>query len=258
MLFLKKNKPKPVSTPPENWIPTDTKAALEDAGYVPEDTLVVKHNRRAKRLSLRVDVKRQRVVLTFPASATWRQAHDFVGMQQDWILTQLMDVTQNVIPLTEGVTLPVLGVQHEIASTGKLRGTAYREAGKLYVSGTPEHVERRVQDYLKKEARFEISWRAREKAEQIDKTISRIRIGDTTSRWGSCSSGGVLSFSWRLILAPETMLDYVVAHEVAHLEYMDHSKAFWALCDELTESDVPTCRRWFKQNGAELFTYGER
>lgn len=242
MLFLKKTKP-PVPETPENWIPESLQVLLTDAGFVPDDVLFVKHNPRAKRISLRADVKRQRVVLTLPVSQTWRQAYEFLIAQEQWILQQLSEMGHTRIALTVGTIVPILGVPHEIVTTGKLRGLAEREDGKLYISSAEEHVPRRVEDYLKKEARYEISWRAREKAETLGKTISRIRIGDTTSRWGSCSSTGVLSFSWRLVLAPEDMLDYVVAHEVAHLQHMNHSKAFWRVCDNLTHADVSACRR---------------
>lgn len=251
MLFLRQNK-KDIS---DTWLPDSLVLSLEVAGFEPYDAVQIKHNTRAKRLSLRMNVKKRCVILTFPASATWRQAQEFVDTQQDWILTQLKDTHEQTIAFKEGIEFPILGVPHKIITTGKLRGACYREDGKIYVSGTPEHLQRRIVDYLKKEARLEISWRAREKAQQINKDISHIRIGDTTSRWGSCTSKGVLSFSWRLILAPEDRLDYVVAHEVAHLQHMNHSKDFWQVCESLTSANIRESRNWFKTDGVTLFSY---
>lgn len=257
MLFLKKRVPQPLpeSKPVLDWLPHTLAAALAGAGFDAEQAFAVKHSRRARRLSLRADVKARRVVLTFPAAATYRQAQEFVRAQQNWILSQISQINAVAVLLQDGERFPFLGKPHLITATGKLRGAAERRDGILYMAGASEHIPRRVRDYLTAQAREEISWRAREKAEMIGRKISRIRIGDPHSRWGSCSSQGVLSFSWRLVMAPEEMLDYVVAHEVAHLKHMDHSRAFWALCQSLTQTDVSKSRKWFKVEGAKLFSY---
>ncbi|QKK04929.1 MAG: M48 family metallopeptidase [Pseudomonadota bacterium] len=257
MLFLKKRAPKPPpdSKPVLDWLPQNLAASLAEAGFDAEQALAVKHSTRARRLSLRTNVKARQIVLTFPAAATWRQAQEFVADQQRWILSQIRQISAAAVILQDGETFPFLGEPHLISATGKLRGAAERRDGILYMAGAPEHIPRRVRDYLTAQAREEISWRAREKAESIGRKISRIRIGDPHSRWGSCSSQGVLSFSWRLVMAPEEMLDYVVAHEVAHLRHMDHSRAFWTLCQSLTETNVSKSRKWFKVEGAKLFSY---
>ena len=114
---------------------------------------------------------------------------------------------------------------------------------------------RRVRDFLMAEARRELGERARAKAERIGARVAAVTIRDTRSRWGSCSATGRLSFSWRLILTPEPVLDYVVGHEVAHLREMNHSPRFWALCAELT-AEVAGPRVWLKANGARLLRYG--
>ncbi len=251
MIFFEKKK----QIISKDWIPSLLQFSLEESGFNPDKAIRLKHNSRAKRLSLRMNVKQQCVVLTFPVSATLKQAQDFIMAQQGWILKQLSEANNQIIEFKTGLKFPIMGIEHEIVSTGKLRGLCYREDGKLYVSGNNEHISRRVTDYLKKEARFEISNRARDKAKALNKKISKIRIADTTSRWGSCSSNGTLSFSWRLILAPEDKLDYVVAHEVAHLEHMNHGKDFWQLCSDLTNANVTECRQWFRKSGRILFCY---
>ena len=121
--------------------------------------------------------------------------------------------------------------------------------------GGPDHVARRVRDHLVRFARQELARRARIHAARIGRTVNRITVRDTKSRWGSCSASGSLSFSWRLILAPEPVLDYVVAHEVAHLVEMNHSARFWKLVRTMV-ADPASQRAWLKRHRAELLSYG--
>jgi predicted metal-dependent hydrolase len=125
----------------------------------------------------------------------------------------------------------------------------------IRVRGAPEHVARRVKDHLVRLARVELSRRARIYAERIGRPIARVGVRDTRSRWGSCSAKGSLSFSWRLVLAPEPVVDYVVAHEVAHLAEMNHGPRFWRLVRTLTP-DCATPRAWLKRHRSGLFSYG--
>jgi predicted metal-dependent hydrolase len=126
----------------------------------------------------------------------------------------------------------------------------------VIVPGAPEHLPRRLTDFLKAEARREIAARAAAKAATLGRPIAALTLRDTRSRWGSCSRSGRVAFSWRLILAPEWVLDYVVAHEVAHLAELNHGPRFWTACAGLTDSDVKTARAWLKRHGAELHAYG--
>jgi predicted metal-dependent hydrolase len=123
------------------------------------------------------------------------------------------------------------------------------------VKGDPAHLARRVRDHLRQLAARELAQRARACAERIDKKIARITVRDTKSRWGSCSASGALSFSWRLIMAPDSVIDYVVAHEVAHLVEMNHGPRFWRLVRTLVP-DAAAPRAWLKRHRARLFSYG--
>ena len=123
------------------------------------------------------------------------------------------------------------------------------------MSGRAEHLPRRVRDYLKAEAKQELSVRSHDKAAAIGQRVTRVTLRDTKSRWGSCSHQGALSYSWRLILAPESVLDYVAAHEVAHLVHMDHSPSFWRLVADL-HPDPDSARAWLKRDGSALWRYG--
>ena len=110
---------------------------------------------------------------------------------------------------------------------------------------------------MKRIAKKELTALAQQKAAEIGETIEKISVRDTKSRWGSCSSDGNLSFSWRLMFAPTEAFDYVVAHEVAHLVHMDHSRSFWNLCRDLSE-DFIEGQYWMREHGHELMRYGAR
>jgi len=112
-----------------------------------------------------------------------------------------------------------------------------------------------VRDFLIKRAKAEISPRAMAYADRIGRRVSRISLRDPRSRWGSCTSDGALSFSWRLILAPEAVLDYVVAHEVAHMVELNHSHRFWAVVRDIA-GDTRSAKVWLKEHGTRLHRYG--
>ena len=131
-----------------------------------------------------------------------------------------------------GTVVPLRGVPHRIVHRAGERGTVWtetRDSGEqiLCVAGGVEHIERRVHDYLKREARKDLQKASQAYAEELGVRVKRVSIRDQSSRWGSCTSAGSLSFSWRLILAPPYVLDYLAAHEVAHLVEMNHSARFW-------------------------------
>ena len=132
-----------------------------------------------------------------------------------------------------GTVVPLRGVPHRIVHRAGERGTVWtetRDSGEriLCVAGGAEHIERRVHDYLKREVRKRSAeGRRRPMRGELGVKVKRLSIRDQSSRWGSCTSAGSLSFSWRLILAPPYVLDYLAAHEVAHLVEMNHSARFW-------------------------------
>lgn len=211
---------------------------------------------RARRISLRVDQAKGRVVLTAPASVARRHALDFLVRNEGWLKTRLAQLPATQ-PFADGATVPVLGVPHLIqGDTSRLRGLPLCAAGIITVPGAPEHLCRRLTDFLKAEAKREIAVRAHAKAGIVGRPVKAITLRDTRSRWGSCSGAGRLAFSWRLILAPEFVLDYVVAHEVAHLMEMNHGIRFWRLCATLTDADPKAARAWLRLHGSGLHAYG--
>jgi predicted metal-dependent hydrolase len=218
--------------------------------------LELRRSRRANRISLRIDMARGRVVLVTPHRVARRHALDFLGRQETWLRARLAQLPTS-LPFADGATIPILGIPHRIVGDPtRLRGVVKRGDGFIWIPGAPEHLPRRLTDYLKAEAKHEITARARIKAAATGRGFTALTLRDTRSRWGSCNSAGRLAFSWRLILAPEDVLDYVVAHEAAHLVEMNHGAEFWKLCASLTASDPKACRAWLKTHGAELHAYG--
>jgi predicted metal-dependent hydrolase len=215
----------------------------------------VRNHGRTRKLTMRLDPQGEAVRLTAPPRIREGEIRRFLDQHAGWVERQLVRHGGR-IGFTEGTMIPVEGIERRITSTGTLRGLPKLTEEALLVPGAPEHLARRVTDFCRKLAREAILPLAHAKAEEIGRDVRRVTLRDTKSRWGSCSHDGALSFSWRLILAPPLVLDYVVAHEVAHLAHMDHGPDFWRLNAELCEGDLARQRQWLRDHGRRLFRYG--
>ena len=209
---------------------------------------------RARRLSLRVDPIKGCVMLIRPKRVSKARAVAFAMEKADWIAKSLEELLPP-IPFMPGQAVPILDEPHTICHAPDARRGVWKEDGNLFVSGNTKHLSRRVRDWLREEARRTISPLAHSLAQHIGKPVSHISVRDTKSRWGSCSADGRLSFSWRLVMTPPFVLHYVVAHEVAHLNELNHSQRFWAIVESLTD-DRKRAAQWLKREGAELYRYG--
>ncbi len=209
---------------------------------------------RARRMILRVDAQTGEAIVTLPTGMDRDTALQFAEERGHWIIERLNKALPST-PFMDGAIIPFLGVDHVIRHHAGQRAPVSRDAGQLLVGGRPEHLSRRLEAWLKKEARRVIESRVIDLSARIDQRHGRITIRDTRSRWGSCSSTGSLNFSWRLVLAPEWVLDYVVAHEVAHLAEHNHGPAFWAIVGQLND-DAVAARRWLGKHGETLHRYG--
>ncbi|HEY8594548.1 MAG TPA: SprT family zinc-dependent metalloprotease [Devosiaceae bacterium] len=198
--------------------------------------------------------------LTVPPHGRRREAEDFLRRHAGWLEARLAR-TPDRVPFDDGARVPLRGVDHVIVATGKLRGTV-SIAGMgpepaLLVPGGPDHLARRLIDFLKREAKTDLEAQVAIHARTLGVRPTAIRLRDQSARWGSCASSGRLNFNWRLIMAPGFVLDYVAAHEVAHLVEMNHSPAFWAAVERALP-DMKRGRAWLKANGGRLMAYGER
>ena len=223
--------------------------------------VVIKRVASARRFTLRVRSATRDVVLTMPVRGSLNAAREFTDAHGGWIGARLKRLPQPV-HFAPGASVPVRGVEHVIRHRAGARGTAWIEADgahglALCVAGAEPHVGRRVGDYLKKEARRDLEAAVAHHTAAIGVPVRSITLRDTTSRWGSCSSQGALNFSWRLVLAPSYVLDYLAAHEVAHLVHMNHSARFWKLTRSLSP-DTDRAEAWLKAQGAGLYRFGAK
>ena len=136
------------------------------------------------------------------------------------------------------------------------RGTVWLESGEIHVAGRPEHLPRRLRDWLIAQMRLQIEPLVLQKATRVERRVKRITLRDNRSRWGSCGPDGSMSFSWRLVFAPPVVLDYLVAHEVAHLVHHNHGDRFWALARELCDGSMDEAHAWLRRYGETLLQYG--
>ena len=217
--------------------------------------VAIRVSQRARRVGLRIDPAGRKVELILPRGVSASTGLRFLGAKREWIAARLQTLSQPV-PFTEGAIVPVLGVPHRIRHDRDLTPPFVRIVDReIRVGGDPAYLARRVHDHLVAAAQAELAPRAFRLAARIGCRVVRVNLRDTKSRWGSCSGRGNLSFSWRLILAPESVLDYVVAHEVAHLVEMNHGPRFWRLVESLTPNTA-TPRAWLKRHRNQLLSYG--
>ena len=210
---------------------------------------------RARRIGLRIDAAERKVELVLPRGIPASTGLRFLAAKRGWVATRLKAKPQRV-PFVEGSNQPVLGVPHQVCREFDPAAPPVRIIdGEIRVRSDPLHLAGRVRDYLLAMAQAEISPRAHRLAARIGREVARVSVRDTKSRWGSCSGQGNLSLSWRLILAPEPVLDYVVAHEVAHLAEMNHGPRFWRLVESLTPNTAAP-RAWLKRHRNQLLAYG--
>ncbi len=218
----------------------------------------VRRHRQARRYTLRINTPTREVVLTMPPRGSVREAKAFAQKHGAWIAARLGRLPE-AMPFADGTIVPLRGSDYRIVHRRGERGTVWLEVDDdellICVAGEAPHINRRVTDFLKREARRDLEAASRRYAQQLGVRIARISIRDQASRWGSCSTSGVLSYSWRLILAPRFVLDYLAAHEVAHLVEMNHSARFWRILDRLSP-DLGRAKAWLDTHGAELHRYG--
>ncbi len=215
----------------------------------------IRVNPRARRLLLRIDAASRQVELVLPRGVPAEHGLKFLAAQRGWIAARLLALPVPV-PFAEGAIVPVFGVPHRIRREEDPAAPPVAIlGGEIRVRGDPAHLARRVKDHLVRLAREDLTRRARLCAARIGRPLARVGVRDTKSRWGSCSARGAISFSWRLVLMPEAVVDYVVAHEVAHLAEMNHGPRFWRLVQSLNP-DCAMPRAWLKRHRSRLFSYG--
>jgi predicted metal-dependent hydrolase len=219
----------------------------------------MRRHRQARRYTLRIHAATREVVLTMPPRGTVKEAKEFAQKHGGWIAARLCRLPE-ATPFAHGMIIPLRGLSHRIVHRRSARGTVWTETAAdgerlVFVAGDAPHVDRRIGDFLKREAKRELETACRRYGEKIGVRIKHVSVRDQSSRWGSCSTNGALSFSWRLILAPAFVLDYLAAHEVCHLIEMNHSPRFWRLVERLYP-DFERAKAWLDVHGTDLHRYG--
>nr|WP_246317592.1 SprT family zinc-dependent metalloprotease [Hyphomicrobium methylovorum] len=231
---------------------------LDDIGA----QLEVRRHPGARRLTLRVSRTRRAVIVTLPLQCDLDEAGTFLHRHIDWVRARL-DSLPNQVPFENGAAIPLRGEPHTISFSGGIRardaGIAIRNTRStlpaIVVAGPTDLAPSRLTRWLWKEAQSDLEASVAHHANLLSLEAKRVVVRDQTSRWGSCSTTGALSFSWRLVLAPGFVLDYVAAHEVAHLAEMNHGPRFWKLVNKICP-EFETAKQWLQVLGPDLHRYG--
>jgi predicted metal-dependent hydrolase len=220
--------------------------------------VVLKANPRARRVSLRVDAARNQVIAVAPTERRLSEAADFARSRAAWIAERLAARPQGQA-FAPGARIRVGDETARLEASGNAAAARFvrDETGLRIVSGGEgDAFARRVERLLKAEARKRLEARTEHHARALGLKLPTVSLSDPKSRWGSCTpSRGSIRYSWRLILAPAWILDYVAAHEVAHLVHGDHSPAFWSVVRQ-TFGDHKPARAWLRANGTALHAVG--
>lgn len=214
--------------------------------------LIAKKHPHARRLVVRYDARSECVKITLPRYVSLATALAFAESKSGWIAAQIE--THPRRDLTDGVEVPLFGEKIQIVHVGG-RGVVQRDHHRLLIPGDIAFIQRRVQDFIRQETRKIIIAKAEFYANQLGTSFRSVALRESSSRWGSCSAKGGLSFCWRLAFAPIEVLDYVVCHEVAHLLQHNHSTAYWRIVAQLCPS-YERYERWLKTEGQTVWMYG--
>ncbi|AHF05850.1 hypothetical protein DESME_01200 [Desulfitobacterium metallireducens DSM 15288] len=223
-------------------------------------------NSRSKRLSLRIG--RDKVRVTAPCKATKREIREFVEANQDWILAHWVKIQEELLNIPkrqyqDGEALSVLGQSLELKimkTNQKTMRLRYLKEEKKIEIRLPEGIALENQNeatreilgqWLKRKAREVFQTKLDQVSAQMGVSYKAFRLKEQKTRWGSCSSKGNINLNWRVILAPEQVIDYLIIHELAHLKHMNHSPSFWDVVGQYC-SDYDVCRHWLKVNGDRL------
>ena len=214
-------------------------------------------NSKARRLILRLDERRREAVAVAPSSRQIKDAAAFAAERVEWISTRLQHLPE-IVRFEEAEIISFRGEACQLTANSDTRLPRMWPGEPLLLSapGDPETLPLRVTRYLKKQAKADLTRAVNRHAETLGVDYKSISVKDTRSRWGSCTSDGQLSFSWRLVMAPPKVLDYVAAHECAHILEMNHSPRFWAHVTRCVP-DWKRHRAWLRTHGAGLQSAGE-
>ena len=216
----------------------------------PDLEIFLRQNSNSRRITLRISALDGKITITGPNYLDLKEFKKFAESKKSWLKSK-RQFFESPIFLSDGVEIPILGIDTKV-SIGDVQKPEKIDSILLVSRG--KSVSTQVKRYLKELAGVHLNYMCKEFAERLGSKVRKITLRDTRSRWGSCSNDANLMFSWRLVMAPEEVLAYVAAHEVAHLKHMNHSKDFWKTVEYLFGTYKEE-RAWLKQNGSSLHRY---
>ena len=221
-------------------------------------------NPRARRISLRLDTARREAVAVSPSARLLPKAAAFAIDRAGWVAAHLAKLPK-MIALVPGAVIPLRGAPHKLVMV-KGRAPARIEPPSVAMSAPAsivvaapdaETFASRVRRFLAAEAKRDLVKSVETHAKTLKVAWKSITVKDTTSRWGSCNADGALCFSWRVVLAPPHILDYLAAHETAHLRELNHSKRYWSHVARCMP-DYDRAEAWLRKHGAALHAIGPK
>ncbi|MBV1837403.1 M48 family metallopeptidase [Acetobacter estunensis] len=231
-------------------------SALPDHLQLPDVLIPLEWRRssRARRLSIRLSRSSDSVIITLPATTPAEAGLKLLRTHTGWVEKQLQR-RPAPIRLVDGGYVPLDGQPHRIRHVPQSRGGAWLAGEELHVSGDPTFLARRVGDFLRELGKERLRIRLMQQVTRIDLHPTHIAVRDTTSRWGSCSATGRIMLSWRLVMAPLAVQDYVILHELCHLRHHNHGTAFWKEVERVCPG-YRTAEEWLSQHGSALMRAG--
>lgn len=209
---------------------------------------------RARRISLRIDPRDGAVIVTLPPRASRPAGMALLMDNAAWVTARLAALPGQTL-FADGARVQLHGSTFVIRHLPDMRGSAWIEGREILVAGEARLLPRQVDALLRDEARRRFVQLVAQKALLAGVQPRRVTVKDTRSRWGSCAANRSLAFSWRLVMAPRFVQDYVAAHEVAHLRHMNHGERFWALVAALTPH-MAEAMAWLRDEGPRLLRVG--
>jgi predicted metal-dependent hydrolase len=216
--------------------------------------LVVRAHGAAKSIRLSWDPLGHKVLLTLPKGVSLQKGLKFFEQQQAWVLKQV-GAQNKRRTFAHGEVFPFMGELFTISHSPSSRTHISLKDRTLQIEGEEQKLSAVVTAWLRFQAVGIFRQRSLECAEELNVTINKIRVRELRTIWGSCSTEGNLTYSWRLVMAPEEIVHYICAHEVSHLREKNHSSRFWAIVESLCPH-YKTARQWLRTEGKTLFQYG--
>lgn len=216
--------------------------------------LSIRRNARARRMVLRIAGRGDGLMLTLPAGIPVAEGLAMIERERAWIERRLQTMPPRQ-PFVDGASVPILGETLRIQHRADRKAGVVRVGDIIEVGGPADRLAGLLTRWLRARALADLKQRSAAKASQLGRSVRSVRVREMRSRWGSCSALGDLSYNWRLIMAPPAVVDYVAAHEVAHLACRGHDDVFWATVEQLAK-DVASARRWLRREGNQLLSYG--